>query len=95
MNSFPEPVRRRVRISGRVQGVGFRYFVMQQARRLEVKGWVRNLPDGSVSCEAQAAPEAMDRFLESLREGPRFSKVTTMDVEELPIAEASTGFQVL
>jgi acylphosphatase len=93
--SEPKPVRRRVRITGRVQGVGFRYFVQRQAGAMGVRGWVRNLPDGSVSCEAQASRAVMERFLELLSAGPRFSRVSAVEVEEVPTAdEPGTGFQI-
>ena len=81
-------MRRQILISGVVQGVGFRYFVLRTARALGVDGWVRNQPDGSVLCEAQASPEIMDRFLERLGEGPSFSRVEKLGVSEL---ELDTG----
>ncbi len=85
--------RRRIRIGGVVQGVGFRYFVMREARGLEVEGWVRNLPDGDVLCEAQGPAEVMDRFLERLRRGPRFSQVERVDAEDLE-PESGSGFAI-
>lgn len=88
-----EVTRRRIRIGGVVQGVGFRYFVMGEARALDVDGWVRNLPDGDVLCEAQAPPEVMDRFLEQLRRGPRLSQVDTVDAEDLE-PESGSGFAI-
>ncbi len=88
-----EVTRRRIRIGGVVQGVGFRYFVMREARGLNVEGWVRNLPDGDVLCEAQAPAEVMDQFLERLRRGPRFSQVDTVDAEDLE-PESGSGFAI-
>ena len=96
----PDPVdreltRRRIRISGRVQGVGFRYFVMRAAQSLDVSGWVENCPDGSVLCEAQAPPEVMDLFQARLGEGPRFSRVEKLDVDELePRSDSFSGFEI-
>lgn len=84
-----------MRITGRVQGVGFRDFVLRQARDLGVQGWVRNLSDGSVSCEAQASPATLDRFMARLREGPRFSRVAALEVDELSAAEGpAEGFRI-
>ena len=72
----------RFRVRGRVQGVGFRWFVLQAARAEGLSGWVRNLPDGSVEALAAGSDEALDRFREALRRGPRASRVES--VEELP-----------
>jgi acylphosphatase len=62
-------------VEGRVQGVGFRYFVRQAARQLGVAGWVRNRPDGSVEVLADGPPSALDELELSLREGPPGSRV--------------------
>lgn len=66
-------------VSGRVQGVGFRFFVVREARRLGVVGDVRNLWDGRVEVRAQGARGALESLLERLREGPRLGRVE--DVE--------------
>ena len=66
-----KPVRLQARIEGRVQGVGFRYFVRDQARLLNVKGWTRNRWDGSVEVVAEGSREALDRMLSALHKGPR------------------------
>lgn len=60
----------RAEISGRVQGVGFRFSTKQAADELGVKGIVRNEPDGTVYVEAIGGRDAMDRFIEALRKGP-------------------------
>jgi acylphosphatase len=62
-------------VIGRVQGVGFRYFVMELAVELELKGWVTNHPDGSVRCEAVGSEGALRVFLNALKEGPAGSQV--------------------
>lgn len=77
-------VRRRVRVHGRVQGVGFRWSTREAARRTGVGGAVRNLPDGTVEAEVEGAPGAVDAMLAFLREGPPAAHVTGVDVEELP-----------
>lgn len=64
-----------VRIAGRVQGVGFRQYTVQQARRLGVDGWVRNESDGSVFAVAEAPRDALERFLERMRVGPSSARV--------------------
>jgi len=78
-------VARRYLISGRVQGVGFRYFAEAAASREGVHGWVRNLPDGRVEAAAEGEAEAVQRFERSIRHGPRGARVDEVDVyDDLP-----------
>ncbi len=72
---------RRYVVRGRVQGVGFRYFVQREAVRLELTGWVRNLDDGRVEVHAQGPAAVLDELAAALHRGPRFSDVR--GVEEL------------
>lgn len=62
-------------VSGRVQGVGFRYFVKESADRSGVSGWVRNLRDGRVEAVLQGAPAAMQAVLADIRRGPPAAQV--------------------
>ncbi len=62
-------------VLGRVQGVGFRYFVFATARGLGLRGWVRNLRDGSVEVQAVGEPRAMQLLEAALREGPGHARV--------------------
>jgi acylphosphatase len=77
-------------VSGRVQGVGFRWFTRQAARRLQLAGWVKNLPSGAVELAAAGPQEAIDRLLAQVRRGPDGAQVTGIrtltDIaeEELP-----------
>lgn len=73
-----------IRVRGRVQGVGFRYAVQQQARALGLKGWVRNLSDGSVEATIQGSPSACNSFLSWCRSNPGYSWVEEMDITEGP-----------
>lgn len=57
-------------ISGRVQGVGYRVFVLRAAMDLGLTGWVANLPDGAVRCVAEGELASLERFVDRLREGP-------------------------
>jgi acylphosphatase len=76
------PERIHLRISGHVQGVGFRWFVMTRARRLELAGWVRNNPDGSVELEATGPADRLAALREQVATGPHGARVD--HVSELP-----------
>lgn len=83
----------RYRITGRVQGVGYRYFALASAQHLGVAGFARNLPDGSVEVVAEGRAEAVLAFEEKLREGPAFARVEIVDKE--PLAErGDDGFHI-
>jgi acylphosphatase len=79
--------RRRLKaeIVGDVQGVGFRYFAQSHARRLGLEGFVRNSYDGAVEVEAEGSADALERFLDLLRQGPRAARVQDVRVDWLPI----------
>jgi len=66
-------------VNGRVQGVGYRYFVLRQAEELGVSGFARNLADGRVEVVAEADDAVIGQFEARLREGPSFSKVEGLD----------------
>jgi acylphosphatase len=74
--------RRRLKaeIFGDVQGVGFRYFAQSHARRLGLEGYVRNRYDGAVEVEAEGESSLLERFLETLRQGPRQARVRDVRV---------------
>lgn len=84
----------RLRVAGRVQGVGFRYFVRVQARDLGLTGRVRNLRDGSVEVEAAGPEPALADLREALREGPRGARVESVEEEELPDPPAWDRFEI-
>ena len=75
-------VARRFVVSGRVQGVGFRYFTQDTARREGVTGWVRNLPDGRVEALAEGDADAVMRLERALRIGPRGARVDRVYVDD-------------
>jgi len=77
-------IARRAVISGRVQGVGFRFFAQRAARENSIRGWVRNLPDGSVETVAEGDEDAVALYLERLRRGPMGAKVTGLSAVEVP-----------
>ena len=85
---------RRYRISGRVQGVGFRYFAEAVAGREGVHGWIRNLPDGAVEAQAEGDAESVERFERAIRHGPPGARVDDVDVEATVPGGRDTGFTV-
>jgi acylphosphatase len=86
-------IRRRVVVSGRVQGVAFRAGTRAEARRLGVGGWVRNRADGSVEAIFEGDESAVAALVAWCAEGPRFARVEAVDVrEETP--EGLAGFEV-
>jgi acylphosphatase len=70
---------RSYRITGRVQGVGFRYFAWDAAQREGLTGWVLNMPDGSVEALAEGDRDALERFEASLGRGPAGARVHNVD----------------
>ena len=68
-------------VSGMVQGVGFRYFVLHHATQLGVTGWVRNLPNGDVEIEAEGNRESVESLIVYTRRGPRSAAVSSAAVE--------------
>jgi acylphosphatase len=74
-------VARRFLISGRVQGVGYRYFAREVALREGVTGWVRNLPDGRVEARVEGEVEAVTRVERALRSGPGGARVHDVFVD--------------
>ena len=87
-------VARRFLISGRVQGVGFRYFAQEAAAREGLHGWVRNLADGRVETSAEGDTEAIERFEQALRHGPRGARVEHIEIEHTVPEGRGAGFAV-
>ena len=70
-------------VSGRVQGVGFRWHVLREAQRLGVTGDVRNLPDGRVEIRAKGMPRDLDLLLEAVRDGPALARIDEIVARDL------------
>jgi acylphosphatase len=87
-------VARRFVVSGRVQGVGFRYFALEAARRDGLHGYVTNNDDGSVEAVAEGESEAVERFERALRRGPSRSRVENVMIDELDPSHSSGGFDI-
>ena len=92
--SETELARLHANIRGRVQGVGFRAFVVDRALTLDVKGWTRNRWDGRVEVMAEGDRNALDQLLLSLRRGPSLSNVSQVDLEWLPPSGEFNSFYV-
>lgn len=74
----------KIYISGQVQGVGFRWSAATEARNLGIKGFVKNLSDGSVYIEAEGSIKNLNTFVEWCKKGPRFSIVESVNKETFP-----------
>ena len=89
-----EMKRFRAKIFGIVQGVGFRWFVMREAEKRGIVGYVRNMYDGTVEVDAQGEPEDIEEFIIALRKGPPMGAVSKMEMEWLAPADDSSAFRV-
>ena len=81
-------------IEGRVQGVGFRYYVLENAQQLGLTGWVRNIWDGNVEVTAEGDRPQLEKLLASLYRGPRASFVTAVHTEWQPAKGEFAEFRV-
>jgi len=70
---------RHLRIHGKVQGVGYRFYATRVARRMGLKGWIQNNRDGSVEALVEGEKKAIDEWVEEIREGPRYAEVIKID----------------
>lgn len=70
-----------IRIHGKVQGVGYRFFATRVARRMGLKGYITNERDGTVAAAVEGEKQDIDDWIEELKEGPRYAEVTKIDQE--------------
>ncbi|MGQ9746452.1 MAG: acylphosphatase [Candidatus Caldatribacteriaceae bacterium] len=89
-----EWVQGRLILKGRVQGVGYRYFVLRLAQKFEVTGLVRNLPSGEVEVVAEGKKEEVETFLEEVKKGPASAHVSSFREEWLPFSGFYHDFRV-
>ncbi|MDK2964902.1 MULTISPECIES: acylphosphatase [Lacrimispora] len=87
-----EIIRQHICVSGRVQGVGFRFRTMQFASQLKLAGWVRNLDDGRVELELEGEREKIDHLFELLK-GDRFIRIENYEADLIPVRHESV-FQI-
>jgi acylphosphatase len=85
---------RRFLVRGRVQGVGFRWFVEREAHMLGIAGWVRNNHDGSVEVLAQGTRDQLLGLHSRLRAGPRAARVDSVDVSDAPPVNGLSSFRI-
>jgi acylphosphatase len=83
----------RIRVTGKVQNVGFRFYTVQTARQFNIHGFVKNQIDGSVYIEAEGEQEALEGFMSWCRRGPQWARVDGFDVQEQPLM-GYEGFRV-
>jgi len=87
---MPDLQTRRYLISGRVQGVGFRWFVEREAAQIGVTGWVRNTNGGDVEVMATGTREQLSELRRKLQEGPRAARVDDVSESSEPLLEAQS-----
>ena len=81
-------------LSGRVQGVGFRYFAIVRAARYNIKGYVRNIYDNKVEIVCQGEPDNLDKFILEVKKGPSFSHITNVEMEEIKNSPVYKSFEI-
>ena len=84
-----------MKITGKVQGVGFRYFVLQQAQELGIKGWVSNKPNGDVEALAQGEKADLEQLIAKVKQGPAFSRVEDVSLNWMNEAEKYFCFEII
>lgn len=94
MKESEQHCRLSARVTGRVQGVGFRHFTRTQANRLGLSGWVRNERDGSVRLEAEGPEEDVQALLEAVRQGSSAARVRDVQADWDEAKGAFDGFEV-
>ena len=82
-----------IKVSGKVQNVGFRFYTKKTAKSLGVTGYVKNLPDASVYIEAEAEDYIIDQFVEWCRKGPSWARVEKINIQENDIMDYH-GFSI-
>jgi len=87
---MPDLETRRYLVTGRVQGVGFRWFVEREAAQLSIAGWVRNREDGSVEVMATGTPEQLRSLKSKLQQGPRAARVDVVQESSAPYLDTQS-----
>jgi acylphosphatase len=82
-----------IKVFGKVQGVGFRYYTQKKAYELNLKGFVQNKPDGSVYIEAEGMEDNIEQFILWCNDGPSWARVSKVQLQEIP-ASGYQDFQI-
>ena len=82
------------RAEGRVQGVGFRFFVQSNAKAMGITGWVKNMSDGSVTMELQGEAPTVERLIAKIKRGNDWIKVTNYTASDLPVIKGENTFAI-
>jgi acylphosphatase len=90
----PQLFRLDARVTGKVHGVGFRYFAYREAQALALVGWVANLSDGSVQCVVEGSRDRLEALLDRLRDGPPAAIVDGVSVAWMPATGSFAAFGV-
>lgn len=93
-HSDSPPQRLSARVTGRVQGVGFRHFTRTTAQQHGLTGWVRNEPDGSVRLEAEGPRADLETLLDAVHDGPRPARVESVEAEWAAATDTFHQFEV-
>ncbi|QNO18673.1 acylphosphatase [Caproicibacterium amylolyticum] len=88
-------MRYRVKVTGMVQGVGFRYYVSQSAANLGLTGWVKNQWDASVSLEVQGSACKLEQFLKEVQYGNAFAQVDALDCKKIAEQPGESRFEII
>lgn len=83
-----------MKVTGFVQGVGYRYFCYKKALQLQLTGWVKNLPDGSVATLVEGDRGAIEVYIKELKIGPMVSTVANIDIKWLSYTGAYDSFEI-
>lgn len=75
----------RIRVTGKVQNVGFRFYTVKKAKEFDISGFVSNENDGSVFIEAEGFPVDLDTFTDWCRKGPQWARVDSLEIQETPV----------
>lgn len=94
-HSSPDTYEMHAIVKGRVQGVGFRALTYHHALKLGIKGFVRNLPDGSVEIYAQGAKQILEELIQNLRQELPLGYITEANIEYFPIENLHEGFRIV
>lgn len=87
-------VRKYIIVTGRVQGVGFRYHAMNLAMEYHLTGWVRNMSNGGVEMEVQGTQEQVEMFVRNLDTGTNWIRIDRKSVADMPGLIEETGFRI-